>query len=779
MRPTPGQVGTMLRSIRERTGLTQEGLAERASVSARTIRNLEAGVGRPRSNTVLLLADALELGTDQKRRLLAMARRFASPEHEPSAPAPNEDPDSPPEAQVTTRTAAAAGEAPEQLPLDVYGFTGRSHELDRLDSMLDEAGDGSTAAAVFIVAGTAGVGKTALAIHWAHQVAGWFPDGQLYVNLRGFDPSGSVMSPAEAVRGFLDALGVPPQRVPASAEAQAALYRSLLAGRPMLIILDNARDAEQVRPLLPGSPDAVILVTSRDQLTSLVAAEGARLLTLELLTAADARELLSSRLGHTRLEAEQGAVEEIICRSAGLPLALAVVAARAVTYPAFPLGTLADELRQARGSLDAFASDDVHTDVRAVFSWSYNMLSPAAASMFRLLGLHPGPDITLAAAASLAALPVSGARPLLAELTRAHLVTQHSPGRYAFHDLLRAWASELALTHDRGDARESALHRALDHYLRTACRADRVLHPLRPAIGLAQPQQGVTPEDIRDHAGAIAWFTAERQVLLAAIRYAASAGFDTHTWQLAWAMTTFLHWRGHWQDAADTQGAALDAARRLGDGPAQGQAHRVAARACAWLGRHDEAHAHLQQAIEQFAAAGEQVNLAYTHLNVGIVYEYQGLREQALSCSLRALDLFTEAGHDPGRATALNAIGWVHAMLGNHDQSLVYSEQCLTLFQALGHHHGMANALDNLGYAHHHLGHHDRAISLCQQAIALFGETGSRYDKAASLKHLGDAYQALRDRESARHAWRQALAILDELDHPDAGEVRSRLGGAG
>jgi hypothetical protein len=288
------------------------------------------------------------------------------------------------------------------------------------------------------------------------------------------------------------------------------------------------------------------------------AAVGARLLTLDLLTAADAWELLSRRLGPGRLAAEPGAAEEIIGLSARLPLALSVVAARAATYLGFPLATLADELRQARGGLDAFASGDISTDVRAVFSWSYDLLSADAARLFRLLGLHPGPDTTLPAAASLAGLPVRRASPLLAELTRAHLVTQHAPGRYAFHDLLRAYASELAHTHDPSDARRVALHRVLDHYLHTAHRAELVLHPFRHAVNAGEPEPGVTPESINGHTQALAWFTTEHQVLLAAIRYASSQGFDTHTWQLAWAMTTFLHRRGHWQDASVTQFAALE-----------------------------------------------------------------------------------------------------------------------------------------------------------------------------------------------------------------------------
>ncbi|HEU4423406.1 MAG TPA: BTAD domain-containing putative transcriptional regulator, partial [Pilimelia sp.] len=334
--------------------------------------------------------------------------------------------------------APTAAPVPAQLPADVPDFTGRDDHLKQLDKLATDPGTVTTVV-VTAISGTAGVGKTALAVHWAHRVSDRFGDGQLYVNLRGFDPSGSVMDPAEAIRGFLQALAVPPESIPGSLAAQVGLYRSLLAGRRMLIMLDNARDAEQVRPLLPGTPGCLVVVTSRAQLPGLVTA-GAHPLTLDLLAPAEARDLLTRRLGADRLAADPDAVDEIITRCARLPLALTVVAARAAYSPSFRLATIAAELRHTRGGLDAFDSGDTATDVRAVFSWSYRALSPDAARLFRLLGIHPGPDISTPAAASLAGIPPDQARPLLAELARAHLITEHRPGRYAFHDLMRAYA---------------------------------------------------------------------------------------------------------------------------------------------------------------------------------------------------------------------------------------------------------------------------------------------------------------------------------------------------
>jgi DNA-binding SARP family transcriptional activator len=341
---------------------------------------------------------------------------------------------------VTGRTAV-----PAQLPATTVDFVGRAAELDHLHALLRRmTGTVPPAVAVSAIVGTAGIGKTAIAVHWAHQVADQFPDGQLYVNLRGFGSAGSVMRPREAIQTLLAALAVPESRLPAGLDAQAARYRSALAGKRMLVLLDNARNAEQIRPLLPGAPGSLVLVTSRNRLASLVAVESARPLTLGVLSADEAREFLSSRIGAERVAAETEAVAEINAQCAGLPLALAIVATRASTNPQFRLKALAAELRNASGGLDAFDADEPITDLRAVFSWSYRLLSKAAARLFRLLGLHPGPDFTTPVAASMAGLEPRQVRPLLSELTRVHLLVERVPGRYMFHRLLRAYAVEQA-----------------------------------------------------------------------------------------------------------------------------------------------------------------------------------------------------------------------------------------------------------------------------------------------------------------------------------------------
>jgi DNA-binding SARP family transcriptional activator/tetratricopeptide (TPR) repeat protein len=664
---------------------------------------------------------------------------------------------------------------PRQLPADTDAFTGREAALKALDGLLGDPDDAaSRPLAMAAIAGTAGIGKTALAVHWAHRVADRFPDGHLYVNLRGFDPSGSPLDPAEAVCGFLDALRVPPQQLPAGLDAQAGLYRSLLAGRRMLVLLDNARDADQVVPLLPGAAGCLVLVTSRDPLAGLVAA-GARPVALDLLDRDEAVRLLARRLGPDRVAADPDATGELVARCAGLPLALAIVAARAATHPEFPLAALAGQLREARDGLDGFDGGDTATDVRAVFSWSYRRLGAAAARLFRLLGLHPGPDAGVGAAASLAGVPVTRARAPLAELARAHLVTEHTPGRYAFHDLLRAYAAELAHGADSDADRRSAIHRLLDHYLHTARAADLLLYPHGEPIALASPRDGVAAERLTGPDQAMAWFTAERPALLAAIEEAARAGLLLHACQLAWTLDVFLQRRGHWHDRAATQRAALDAARRLGDRGAQARSHRNLGFADADLGRHDAAERHLNRALELSEAAGDLAGQAWAHYHRNLVYGLQGRDADALAAAQRALELFQAAGDQVGQASALTDVGWYHGRLGHHRQALAFCGQALALHQQLDNRAYQAHTWSCLGDTHHQLGDRPQAIDCQRRALALFRELGDRYGEAGTLAHLGGLHRDAGDLGAARDAWQQARAILGEFDQPAADQIRGRL----
>ena len=453
---------------------------------------------------------------------------------------------------------------PRQLPAAAPHFVGRAPALAALSHTLDEAPDAAATVVISAIGGTAGAGKTTLAVHWAHQVADRFPDGQLYVDLRGYDPSGEPLTPAEAARVFLDALAVPPERIPQGLDARTGLFRSLLAGRRMLIVLDNARDAAQVRPLLPGTPGCRVLVTSRRQLTSLAAAEGARLISLDVLTDGEARQLLARHLGSGRVAAEPEAATDLTRLCARLPLALAIAAARAADRERVSIAAVAAELGDMTNRLDALDTGDAATSMRSVISCSYRNLPAVAAKMFRALALHPGPDISLPAAASLAAVEVKETRHTLRDLVRASLLSEHAPGRFAFHDLLRAYAMEQARTDGETD-RRAALNRVLDYYLNTAHAADQLLNPSRDPLHLGKPMPGVFLEEPVGYAEALSWFEAEHHVLLAAVSHAAAAGLDRHAWQLAWALESFLDRRGHWQDWHATQRTALAAARRSGE----------------------------------------------------------------------------------------------------------------------------------------------------------------------------------------------------------------------
>ncbi|WP_198655346.1 ATP-binding protein [Streptomyces geranii] len=765
----------MLRDHRRRLGLTQEELAERSGVSVRTICHVETGrIERPRPATVRRLAGALALtGTG----LEEFRKAATGLPHTPRPPQP---------------TYPETTSSPAQLPPAHAGFSGRTAQLDSLDALLGGEADqlpatGAGTVVISAIAGTAGVGKTALAVHWASRVAARFPDGQLYVNLRGFHPSGAVMTSAEAVRAFLDAFEVPAERVPAGAEAQVGLYRSLCAGKRLLVLLDNARDAEQVRPLLPGAPGCLALVTSRNQLTGLVAAEGAHPLRVDLLTMTEARELLTHRLGPARLAEDPGAVTEIINRCARLPLALSIVAARAATDPHFGLARFAGELRATGAGAGLapftdFTDDDPATDVRAVFSWSYHRLSPAAARLFRLLGLHPGPDITAPAAAGLTGLKPERVRPQLTELTRAHLIDQHAPGRYTLHDLLRAYATELTHEHDPEPARRAALHRLLDHYLRTAATASEELSWYRDPIPPTAPLPDSSPEQPGGPAAASAWFTAELPNLTAAVRAAARSGFETHSWQLAWTMVAFFDLAGHWPEWVATHQQALDATRRSGDTVGEARTRRNLARVRSRQGRHQDALVHLRRSVRLGRELGDPVVQAQAMRNMSTVLgrmsEVPGARSrhaEALDLAQRALGLFRAAGHRIGEGRVLNQMGWHLSFLGEHRRAVEHSARSLDILQELGDRDGEGATWDTLAHAHHHLGAHREAITCYTHSLHLRRERGDLNEIAETLDHLAESHLALGARAEATVCWQEAVGLLDRLGHTDATRIRERL----
>ena len=729
-----------------------------------------------------------ELGVEPGPELQALQRRILARDPQLWGTAMpghlDAEPDRPPPARVTAlagphapipRAAVPAPvrTPPRQLPPTTRYFAGRAGELQALTSLLDQLTTTAGAVVISAIGGAAGVGKTALALHWAHEVAGHFPHGQLYADLCGFGPSRAPVTPAEAVRGFLTALGVRGEAIPASPQAQFGLYRSLLADRSVLVILDNARDAEQVRPLMPSGPRCLTVVTSRDQLTGLVASDGANVLTLDVFSDAESAELLACRLGAGRLAREPAAVTELIRLCAGLPLALSIAAAHAAASPRLPLAFVAADLRQAR--LDALATGDVATDVRAVFSWSYRNLSQPGARMFRLLGTHPGPDITVSAAASLAGVPLAPAHRALAELAGAHLLAQHRPGRLTCHDLLRVYAAEQAEASEDSAQRRAAVHRILDHYLYTARAADRLLDPLREQIALPPPAAGVTTEKIASYGQALAWFRAERRVLRGAAALAARSGLGRHAWQLAWAQATYFKRHGDWHDWVAVQRTAVAAASQSGEVAGQAHAFFDLGRAALRLGTYPDALAHLRRALGLFASLGDRVGQARSHIELGRTFRALGRVGTAIDHASLALTLAEGGGHQVVRAGALNNIGYYHAHLGDYEQALARCQQALALFCELGCRSGEAQTLDSVGYVYHLLGQHYKAVGCFRRALTLLRELDSRSDQATLLTHLGDALGTAGDARLARAAWQQALGLLDELDHPDAAAVRAKL----
>ncbi|MCP2322102.1 tetratricopeptide (TPR) repeat protein/transcriptional regulator with XRE-family HTH domain [Hamadaea flava] len=661
---------------------------------------------------------------------------------------------------------------PRQLPADVPHFTGREAELAELDERLPLGGS-ATSAVISTISGTAGVGKTALAIHWSHRAAARFPDGQIYLNLRGFDGRGPAVGAAEALRGLLEAFGVEAQRIPLTVEAQSALFRSVLADRRVLLVLDNARSAEQIRPMLPGSPHCLTLITSRNRLSSLVVTEGAQPLLLELPSATEGVRILSNRLGPEAVAREPEAVDELVRRCARLPLALAIIAARARAEPS--LTRLVTQLRDARQGLDAFADEDATADVRAVFSYSLRALGEPAARMFRLLGVHPGPDITLAAAASVAGTDATATQQSLTELVRANLLSQTLSGRYAFHDLLRAYAAEQAETLDSAPVRRAAIRRSLGHYLHSAHDAALTIYPQRDRIALHPADPAITAESFEDIDQARAWFAAEHPVLLAQIRQGEQAGLGVLTWQLAWAIADVLDWRGQWHDLTATQEIAAEAARAAADPTGLAQAQRILARAHIRFGRWDDAEALLLDAAENFRRIGDLVGEANSQIALSRVHEQHGRMSAALACSQQALDLFQTAGHQTGRARSLNVVGWYHALLGEYEQAVARCTEALAVHAELGSRFGQAPVWDSLGYAHQHLGDHAEAVRCYENAIRLYREIGDRYHEADTLVHLGDNHFGAAEWSLAAGSWRDALRILDELNHPSAADVRPKL----
>ena len=580
---------------------------------------------------------------------------------------------------------------------------------------------------------------------------------------------------------FLDALGVPARNVPSAVEAQSALLRTLLGGRRMLLLLDNAHDADQVRPLLPGSPGCMVLVTSRSQLTGLVV-DGARALPLDVLDAREAAELVAGRLGAERAAGESAAVAEIVACCAALPLALSVTCARAAARPGMRLADLAAELADARGRLDALRTGEAATDLRAVLSWSADKLSDQAARMLRLLGVHHGPDISAAAAASLAAVTLAAARASLAELTRVSLLTESPGGRFGCHDLLRAYTAELAAATLSIAECEQARRRVLDHYLWTAHAAMARLYPARGQVPPPAPLDGVAAEEFCGqgaYEAALAWFDAEDRVLANVIEQAAAQRCDEHCWKLAWYWAPLLNRRGRTDELLTVARTAVLSAGRLGDRDALAHAHCELGNVTSRHGDYRAADEHLRKALELFTDLGDLGSVGETRYRLGVILAQQERWDEALNHAVEALRLRRSLADSAAIAYSENVVGWILAHTGQPDAALWYCRRALDTHTESGSRSGVADTLDSIAFAYGQLADYERSIAHYEQALAMFRLLGDPQGEANAWLDLGDIQLASGRLDAARPCWERARALLAQIPGADLSGASGRLGNIG
>jgi DNA-binding SARP family transcriptional activator/Flp pilus assembly protein TadD len=681
-------------------------------------------------------------------------------------------------AEPWRRTAAAvAPAAPWELPGPVPHFVGRENELKELTGLLDGAGERAPGTVLIsAIGGTAGVGKTALAIHWAWQVAPRFPDGQLYVNLRGYDPD-EPMSAADALSRFLRSLGVLAQDIPAEASERAARFRSLLAGRRVLVVLDNARQVEQVRTLLPGSPGCVTVVTSRDSLAGLVARDGAIRLDLDLLTPSEAVGLLRVLIG-ARVDAEADAADALAARCARLPLALRIAAELATARPDASLAQLADELADQQRRLDLLdAGGDPRTGVRAVFSWSHQHLDTDAAGLLRLLGLHPGLDVDFHAAAALAATTADRARRRLDALARAHLIQPASPGRFVLHDLLRAFARDLAAADDEEEQR-AALTRLFDYYLHASAAAMNTLFPAeashRPSF---PPPTGLALPATDDPAAARAWLNAERANLVAVAAHATARGWPEHAIRLAATLFRYLDVGGRFPEGVIIHSHARSAAAQIGDRAAEAEALTSLGLVDLHQGRYQQATGYLRQALALSRETGDRDGQARALQDLGLSDFQQGRWQHAAGQLTQALDLFREAGDRIGEARALCNLGIIEFLQDRWQQAADHLHRALALYRDAGYRTGEAYVLANLGSGELRQSRFRKAIGHLRQALALFEEAGNIIGQAYVLDSLGIADLRQGRCQQAAGRLQQALAVFRETgDRAGEAEALNGLG---
>jgi DNA-binding SARP family transcriptional activator/tetratricopeptide (TPR) repeat protein len=658
---------------------------------------------------------------------------------------------------------------PAQLPLDLPVFSGREEVLRRVLSVVRSHVTAQTAMPVLAIDGIPGIGKTTLAVHAAHQVVDAYPDGQLYVDLQGFHPHGNVQEPEDVLYRFLTALHVPDAAIPAGTHARSGLFRSVLAGRRVLVVLDNARDLEQARPLLPGTPGCLVLVTSRNRLGGLAIAHGADMFTLDALSPEEAQEFIVSRIGVTARSAEEDALNSIVERCGGLPLALAVVSSRASAGSGHRLADIARELRDAEGRLDGFSGSDMDNALRAIFSLSYRLLSEPAAQMFRLISVHPGQELTLPAAASLIGLPRAPSQALLGELLRTRLLTEQTPGRYRAHDLVKAYAHELSTECDSDAVRGDALERLRNHYRLSVNEATAKLEPHRSPRFFRAPEGviGISPPRIGD---AVRWFEAERHVLTpvfqqtltdhAALQQGIDDGHSLLAWPTATSMLLFHQMQGYWHDWVAMMTTCVDIVAETGNISGQIRARRGLAGALNAIGDPRQALHHLDEAMRLSIASDDTSQQASCLANIGEVEAAQGDHRAAIEHYERAARMFASLGDESSCAYLRRCTAASLAWLGEHERCADLMAMLLPVLEADDDVLGVGECYQILAISCGEQGNLETAMAYWWQALNLYLRLNLRTLTVRSLIGIGDTAWAQHDRGTARRFWNEAAALL-------------------
>jgi tetratricopeptide (TPR) repeat protein len=661
---------------------------------------------------------------------------------------------------------------PAQLPHDVLGFTGREPELAALDCLAADRGD--AAVVISAIDGIAGIGKTGLAVHFAHRVAASFSDGQLFVNLRGFDPDQPPLAPRDVLPGFLRGLGADPSQLPADPDELAAMYRSMLSGRRILIVLDNAASAEQVRPLLPGTAGCLAIVTSRNRLSSLVARDGAQRLTLDVLTPDAAVSLITRIAGTERAAVDPAAVGKLAQLCGWLPLALRITADRAATHRHLTMTDLVEELALERDRLDALSTDEKTTQVRAVFSWSYQALTPGPARAFRLLSLHPGPDISAQAAAALLDAAVSETRQLLRTLTGGHLLEETGRDRYRFHDLVRVYAAECARASEPEPHRAAAVRRLLTWYLHTADAFFRTFNPDNRHVPLDPPPPACRPPVFTTHRQAVDWAQGELANLVPIVRLAALVGDDASVWKFPVTLVPILGIQRRFGDLVPALHSALIATQQLGDRTAEAWVLTCCAEVYFQIDP-TQAAEYCQRALAISAEVGDAYGQWAAPYLEGICYLDLGRSSEALDCFQQALTAACRSSNLRAEGMSLDRLGLVDQQLGSFVTAIDLHRKALAILNQTHSRWPQAFAMQNLANAYRDQGCIGDAVDYYQRARTVFSEMGDHWAEATLLIELGQARKAAGQPDEARESWQSALNTFEEFGDARTDQVRALL----